>query len=257
MPPDRVPCPHCDRTFPNGTRMEAHSRKAHGRGAGNPALRRALLAVGALAVVVVLAALVLNAPEPPSGREANLQALGVDGDPHLGNASAPVVVVEFASPRCPSCAYFHQELLPGFRERHVDTGNVVLYYQQFTIGYAEDEPGGIAQECVHREAGSSAFFAFTHELYETQGRWDARNLDDVLRSFAQERGLSGDALAACYRDRATQALYDEDVAKGRDNGVSGTPTFFVFGQDGEAVKTGAGELEDVVQDVLADQGAGR
>ncbi len=255
MSPDRVACPHCGRSFPTTERMEAHSRKAHGRGAGNPALRRGILIVAVLAVAVVLVALVLNAPEAASGREANLQALGVDDDPHLGNESAPVVVVEFGTPRCSACAYFHTEMLPGIQERLVDTGDVVLYYQQFTIGYVEDEPGGIAQECVYREAGSDAFFAFTHELYRTQGSWDARNLDDVLRSFADEHGLDGNTLASCYTNAETQMAYDEDVEQGRDNGVSGTPAFFVFGDDGEAVRAGAGELEDVIRDVLADQDA--
>lgn len=240
-------CSRCGDTFPTERRRDRHMRKAHGVEPTSRKRKLAYAGVGVLAVVVVAGLLLAGGGDAPTSKGEALQKLGATDDPHMGNAAAPVAVVEFGSPRCTSCKAFHDRLLPSIRSKYLDTGEAALYYQQFIAGYRYDEPGGIAQECVHRHEGVDAFWTLTDVLYDQQGRWNEGNTASGLRDLAGQHGWDADAVATCYEDRATQSLYDGDIQSGRDNNVRGTPTFFVVGHDGETIRTSVSELDRTIQ----------
>lgn len=242
-----VPCPKCGAGLASRERLRGHMVQAHGAVPRETVVRYAAFA---LMVVVLGAGLFVLAGNGGFGggtaaatRTENVERFGLADDPYLGEAEAPLVIVEFATPKCPSCRFFHTSQLSGIQERWLDTGRAVLYYAQFTIGYDFDEPGGVAQECVLREGGNAAFWPFTALLYERQGDISAGDLPGVLRTFAGDHGLDGDALVACYEGRETQEAYDADLRAGRRAGVYGTPGFFVFGESGAAKRVGSHELE--------------
>lgn len=249
MPSDDEPeCPTCGRTFSTRTRMERHARAAHGRVAtGIPWTKVAVaLAVAAVALVAWTAA--TGSDGGPSG--SLMVQFGADDDPFVGNESAPVVVVTFETPRCPSCKRYHTEMFPGIEDDYVETDQVRYHYAQFDIGYAFDKPGGIAQECVARHAGNAAFFNFTDVLYERQGQVNADNVDDLMRDLARDEGHEAEPMVSCYHDGDTEPQFQQDVDKGRANGVRGTPYFFVWGPDEEATATGATGLRDAIESKL-------
>lgn len=253
-PDDDAECPTCGRSFSTRTRMERHAKAAHGGVHGGIPWRKVAAALAVAAVAVVGWTLVSG---PDAETSASLmEEFGADDDPFLGNASAPVVVVTFETPACPSCKRFHTEMFPGIQAEYIDAGEVRYHYAQFTIGARFDEPGGIAQECVARYAGNEAFFNFTTLLYERQGQVNADNVDDLVRDFADRNGYDAGPMVSCYHDRETKAQYDQDLDKGRSNGVSGTPYFFVWGPGNSATATGATGLRDAIEDKLAGSGGG-
>lgn len=239
-------CPECGQDFKTDRRLRKHRSKAHGKTPMTDKRKLIYAGVGLLAVGVV-AGLVLTGGGGPDSKAAALQKLGATDDPHLGNRSAPVAVVAFETPRCPSCRAYHQRLQPQIESDYLDTGKAVLYYQQFTIGYRYDEPGGIAQECVYKHEGSDGFWTFTGTLYGEQGQWNADNTAQRLRDQAELNGWDADAVVSCYENRETQSAYSADVKAGNDNGVSGTPFFFVVGHDGKITRTSASELGQTIQ----------
>lgn len=48
-----------------------------------------------------------------------------------GSDTAPVTVIEYASPTCPHCAAFSNDVLPSFITAYVDTGKVKLITRPF------------------------------------------------------------------------------------------------------------------------------
>lgn len=254
-PEDGIPCPTCGRTFSSQARMERHARRAHGSVGMSRTRRQQLLVAGVVVLVVGIAIIALDAPGGgPTAREANLARLGVNASswssPHLGNTSAPVVVVAFETPACPSCRYFTQHALPDLNRTYMAQGKVVYFYRQYEIGYAFDEPGGVAQLCVAREDGSAAFWRFTDVLYRNQGQVNGGNVDGYLQRFADAHGYDAHALTSCYDRSATRPQLVHDLRSGHDNGVPGTPYFFVFGPTGKAHGVGAGELRQAIDDAL-------
>lgn len=248
MSDDEPECPTCGRTFSTRTRMERHAESAHGRVATGFPWRKAGAGLAVAALVVVAWALMSG---PGGDTPASLMAeFGANDDPFLGNESAPVTVVTFETPRCPSCKRYHTEMFPGIKARYIDTGEVRYHYAQFSIGYRFDKPGGIAQQCVGRHAGNEAFFNFTTLLYERQGQVNAGNVDSLMRDFADRNGYEADPMVSCYNNRETEDEYQQDIDKGKANGVSSTPFFFVWGPEAEATATGARGLEDAIRNKL-------
>lgn len=252
-------CSECGKGFKTDRKLERHMMKAHGKKPMSPTVKYGAIGVALVAILAVGLVLAGGGDGGPGAdaatRAENMERFDLHDDPVMGNASAPVVLVEYATPRCPSCRAVHTQLLPGLRSSYIDPGRVAYYYVQFDIGYSFDKPGGIAQECVTRHGGHQAFWNFTDLLYENQGQVNEGNVDQALRQFADGEGLDGDQLAGCYHDRATEDAWNADILSGRRNGVRGTPTFFVFGDTGEAVRTSAGDLDATIQEMLAASGA--
>lgn len=250
-------CSECGKSFKTDRKLERHMLKAHGKKPLGPTVKwgAAILALIALVVVGLVLAGGGGPGDVADTRAENMERFDANDDPLMGNASAPVVLVEFGAPACPSCRFFHTDILPDLKRNYIDTGQVAYIFSQFQL-YDFDEPGGIAQECVFRHAGDDAYWNFTDLLYRNQGDVNANNLDDVMRDFADRNGHDGEAFVDCYADRATEDAWNADILAGRRNDVSGTPTFFLFGETGEAVRVGAGDLDRTIRDMLADAEAG-
>ena len=52
----------------------------------------------------------------------------------LGNANAPVTLVEYASVSCGACAYWHQNVYPEVKSQYIDTGKVKYVFRPFPAG---------------------------------------------------------------------------------------------------------------------------
>ena len=60
-------------------------------------------------------------------------APGQLGEKTLGEADAPVTVVEYASMSCPHCAQFDATTFDDFRLKYVDTGKVRYIFREFPL----------------------------------------------------------------------------------------------------------------------------
>src|ERR1700760_4511976 len=52
-------------------------------------------------------------------------------DMSLGNPTAKVTVIEYASASCPHCAKFNNEVYPAFKAKYIDTGKVFYIFREF------------------------------------------------------------------------------------------------------------------------------
>ena len=51
----------------------------------------------------------------------------------IGDQSAPIKIVEFASMTCGHCAKFHNEVFPSIKENFIDNGKVFLLTKTFHL----------------------------------------------------------------------------------------------------------------------------
>ena len=69
---------------------------------------------------------------PARAQNSEMAALlqpGPLGDVWLGPADAKCTIIEYASMTCSHCAAFHNEVLPAFKARFIDSGQVRLVYR--------------------------------------------------------------------------------------------------------------------------------
>jgi protein-disulfide isomerase len=172
------------------------------------------------------------APPAPDARFGDI-AVAAD-DFIIGQASAPVTIVEYASLTCPHCARFHDQVLPGLKRDLIDTGKVRLVYRDFPLDQA-----ALAGSVLARCAGRDRYFAFLDVLYRDQSSW-ARAQDPVqaLSQIARLGGIGAEKFQSCLSDEKLQ----ERILKQRLDGnqklqVNSTPTLFINGDKYPGVLT--------------------
>jgi len=216
-----------------------------------------LIVAGVAAVAVVVAGIFFfsdggttdpNAPKVDPEMAALLEA-GPLEDIVLGDADAPVVIVEYASMTCPHCATFYTEVFPQVKEKYIDTGKARFIFREFPLD-------GLAARAsmLARCAGDDRFYPMLHGLFETQETWALPGEAGIekLTQIAKQAGFSQEAYDTCMNDTA---LFDKIVAVRKkaheEFGVDSTPSFFVNGKrltgmgidSFDAAISGSGETE--------------
>jgi protein-disulfide isomerase len=148
----------------------------------------------------------------------------------MGEADAPVTVIEYASYTCPHCARFHMNVLPGIKENYIDTGKI-----RFVLREAYFDKFGLWASLMSRCGGEMRYFGITDILMATQSDWlaggDAPKVVENLRRIGLTAGMSNEQLDSCFNDsEKVQALvtwYQENFT--RDE-MDSTPSFLINGQ---------------------------
>lgn len=154
-------------------------------------------------------------PDAPSG-------VDVSNDPRLGDADAPVTIVELSDFQCPYCARFHVETLPALRRLYGDRVQWVFINYYFPQ-HQHAERAAIAGECAHRQG---RFWEYADRLFAEQERLGQGAIEDVAGTI----GLDMVAFRSCVNNRETASEVAADLAEGQRLGVDGTPTFYVNGR---------------------------
>ncbi len=182
--------------------------------------RSALIALSALA----LTACGDNTATPTAGESGPM--LG-----HvLGDENAPITLIEYASPTCGACKYFHDEVQPTIKENYVATGKVKFVFREFPINQL-DVPAYALARCV----GKDKYFDVVDDLFERQsGIIEAANqgvMKAALFAIAQNHGIKTEAeFDACVNNKTIRQDLADTVATGEQYNISGTPTFVINGK---------------------------
>ena len=221
--------------------------------------RDVLLSLGAVSATALLAACSDDAPKPaeqpatpaaptssapaPQGTVdmAKLVEPGVLPEKVLGNADAPVTIVEYASMTCPHCAAFHATTLPEIKTKYIDTGKARLIMREFPFD-PRAEAGFMLARC-----SEDKYFAMVDVLFKQQSNWArAEDAQAALLQISKLAGFSQESFTACL----TNQKLLEDIRAVRTRGadefkVDSTPTFFING-DKYAGALSVGELSAII-----------
>jgi protein-disulfide isomerase len=165
---------------------------------------------------------------PPAQGSVNMSKLLEEGalpEKAMGEADAPVTIVEYASMTCPHCATFHENTLPAIKERYIDTGKARLLFREFPFD-PRAEAGFMLARC-----SEDRYFAMVDVLFKQQRDWagvqDARS---ALLQISKLAGFSQESFESCLTNQ--QLLNDVRAVRARgasEFGVEATPTFFING----------------------------
>ncbi|MTH63291.1 DsbA family protein [Paracoccus shanxieyensis] len=197
-------------------------------------ISRRLLIAAATAAVSVAAFQPALAQEAAPTEQAQTQEQMPEGkilpDIVLGQDSAPVTMVEYASFTCPHCAAFHNENLPKLKAEYIDTGKI-KFIQRDVYFDAVGLWAGILARC----GGDEKYYPVSDMLFEEQKTWlDAKSGDDIaanLRKIGAKAGMTTEQMDACWADKQKVADLVATFQKNAtaDN-VEGTPSFVIGGE---------------------------
>ena len=188
------------------------------------------------------------------GGETSAPASGASGeytvadDYILGDANAPVTLVEYASVGCGACAGWHQNVYPDIKARYVDTGKVKYVFRPFPAGYPEMADAGhkLALCADRNKFFKNIKLQFDRQQQIIEMRSRPNGLRQAYFSLAKSSGLSEDEFTACLIDTDVKNRYEAFIQLGQDEGVAGTPSVFINGtktdHDLETLQTKIAEL---------------
>lgn len=148
----------------------------------------------------------------------------------LGDASAPIEVVEYASFTCPHCARFHQSAFKDLKANYIDTGKVHFGYREVYF----DRPG-LWASLIARCGGPLRFFSIVDMIYEKQSEWTASGdpalIAQELEKLGKIAGLDQETVAACMSDGDTAQNLNAWYRSNADRDeVNSTPSFMIDGK---------------------------
>jgi protein-disulfide isomerase len=91
-------------------------------------------------------------------------------NPFIGNASAPVTIVEFSDLQCPFCRKFWSDAYSGIKREYIDTGKAKFYFRHFILEFHSGAvPMGEAIECANEQG---KFWEMRNKIFTEQEKID-------------------------------------------------------------------------------------
>lgn len=148
------------------------------------------------------------------------------GDMALGDAKAPVTIVEYASMTCPHCATFTKETFPKLKAAYIDTGKVRFIFREFPLDLTA-LAGSMLARCVGKD-DPARFFAMIDILFRQQEVWALRDPTGPLIEIAKQTNTSKEQVLACLKDqKLLDAIKETQDYAVNTLKVNSTPSFFV------------------------------
>jgi protein-disulfide isomerase len=157
----------------------------------------------------------------------NTSKMDLKGAPVLGNANAPVTVVEFGDFECPVCRNLHDAMrgiLPNYPQ-------VKFIFKDFPLDSVHPwaRTAALGGRCVYQQ-NPQAFWKYYDYVYDQQDVISASNVYEKVLDFAGQSGLNADNVKACMAAPQAAAEVDASIANGNRLEVRSTPTIFVNGR---------------------------
>ncbi|MNO36585.1 Disulfide bond formation protein D precursor [compost metagenome] len=160
------------------------------------------------------------------------EGLKYEKQPHLGEPSAKVKVIEFADFKCPACKKWEETYMPQLQKDFIDTGKIELFFTNFAFIDRDSIMAASAGEAVAAQSNEK-FWEFKSKLYAHQG--DETKIwatPEFLLDFVKKNinGIDYDRFASDLKSHAYMLPVKEDFKTAGYYGVNGTPQFMVNGE---------------------------
>ena len=103
----------------------------------------------------------------PTSIDAISREVSVDDDPILGDANAPLTIVEFSDYECPFCQRAFTQTYPSIKSNYIDSGQVKLVFRDFPLTniHPKAMDMAVAANCAKSLGGDSKYFEYHDKLF--------------------------------------------------------------------------------------------
>lgn len=172
-----------------------------------------------------------KAAQLPAPQAAAKKPEITDRDYFRGDKNAKVTLVEYSDFECPFCERFHptmQQVMKNYG------GNVKWVYRHFPLSFhVNAQKEAEAAECAGKLGGNDAFWKYTDAIFERTTSNGTGFALDKLVPLAKEVGLNESQFKTCLDSGEFAQKVKDQIARGSEEGVSGTPGNIVIKANGE------------------------
>ncbi len=161
-----------------------------------------------------------------------------------GDGSAKITIMEFGNYECPACATFALRTKPQIDLAYTREGIVQFRYHDFAIGFPHEILAARAARCA---GDQGRYFEYHDEVFRTQAEWAGPGSGAAghFSGLARQLGLDRDAFESCLNSDEHADVVTANTLLGQRLGVTGTPTLFLRGEDGNLMRLGGSAFIDV------------
>lgn len=202
------------------------AQKAQDRKASS---RSALIWGIVVIVIIVILYGVIRLAKP--GITTNQPTLLIDEvavtDNTLGEATAPVTIIEYSDFQCPACRQYY----PVVRELEEHFGeHLQVVYRHYPLRSIHPH-ANLAAQAAEAAGHQGAFWEMHDLLFERQPDWSAGGAQKrTFITYAEELGLDVDQFATDLDSKEVKDIVENGFRSAQQNGLTGTPSFFLNGQ---------------------------
>lgn len=171
-------------------------------------------------------------PTPPPLQPVNVSAINTTGLPFIGEANAPVTMVEWSDYQCPYCQQFELSILPQLSPSYVQTGKLKIVFKDFAFLGPDSITAAEVERAVW-QAYPQDFYKWRETMFQNQGdenhNEDPNGLNMYLTWTAKVPGIDTNKIAQLVAQNKPQydaAIKADQIEAGKFS-VDGTPSFVV------------------------------
>jgi protein-disulfide isomerase len=175
---------------------------------------------------------------------ATLASLG-PRDAILGNANAPVTIVEYGDYQCPFCTRYFSQIQPQIISTYINTGKAKMVFRDFAFLGPESTVAANAAQCAEDQG---KLWAYHDALYaakiqdEQKGGSESDGFFNraLFLKLAGQTGLNIPTFTACVDGNKDASIVASEMSAAQAAGVNSTPVTFVNGTEVEVNGQSAG-----------------
>ncbi len=169
------------------------------------------------------------------------------GSPILGNPSAPITIVEFGDYQCERCYQWYHETKPTIVRDYIDTGKANLVFVDLAFLGRDSIPASMATYCAEDQG---MYWEYHELLYNSQESVDGGWANsERLKAFAFSLDLDMELFESCLDSGKYSKRVQYNIQQAKENGVRGTPGFFIVGPN-EQQQIGGAQPFSVFKKIL-------
>lgn len=173
-----------------------------------------------------------TAPTPndpaPTPTIPDISEMDLSGYPVLGQANAPVTIVEYSDFQCPFCKRLFDEVEPQIKKDYIDTGKAKMIYKNYAF---LGETSTIAAEGLWCANDQQKFWEYHEYVFSkiggAHGEWMT---EENIAKIATDLKLNSKNFADCISSGKYADKVAQELEEGKKFGVEGTPATFINGQ---------------------------
>jgi len=132
--------------------------------------------------------------------------------------------------QCPNCKKWFLNTKPDIVTNYIDTGKAKLIFADIAFLGKDSIHTSIAGYCAEEQGKYWNYHGF---LYSNQLSIDNDWANsDTLKGYAHNLGLNMDMFVSCLDSTKYQKRVQFNTSETQNNGITGTPTFFIIGPYG-------------------------
>lgn len=167
--------------------------------------------------------------EDPLLKDIKFVTTAAPTDHILGDATAPVTVISYASVTCPHCGDWFTNEWPTFKSELIDTGKVRFVFREFPTQPVQLAMAGfLIANCVDE---SRYFEAIEYQMKNQEMIFEAAQAGNARQTYvdiALKFGLADEtAMETCLTDQSKIDKIALASARAQAGKVAGVPAFFI------------------------------